>query len=96
MARATYEEISAALKEEFPKFIVAMPEEADECMTVYPPRTFHSDFGVDVWLEGNTAEFWMDGIKIRKLKTIQDAVVVARAITKELQADEDAYLAEIS
>lgn len=95
MARATYEDIAVVLKEEFPKFIVCMPEADDECLSVYPPRSFHRDLGIDVWLSGNTAELWMEDIKVNKLKSIQDAAAVARAITKELQDDEDAYLAEV-
>lgn len=91
MARATYSEIGMNIvtkNEGLPrdkKFIVCPPSEPDEALTVYPPVSYYDDHGVDVFLSENTAEFWIDGFKVRKLNSIQDVDTVAEAITAELE-----------
>lgn len=92
MARATYTEIATIIVTKNDgliknkKFIVCPPSEPDEALTVYPPTSYHDDHGVDVFLKGNTAEFWIDGYKSRKLDSIQDANAVAEAVIAELEA----------
>lgn len=85
MARATYEEIAEAVVRKELKFIVVPPFEEDMALTVYPPSTYLTDYGIDVFLKDNTAEFWLDGYKLRKLNSIQDATAVADAIIEELE-----------
>jgi hypothetical protein len=86
MTRATYSEIAHAIvskneglkRDE--KFFVAPPSEPDEALTVYPPKSYYDDHGVDVFLVDNTAEMFIDGHKVLKLKSIQDADAVAASI----------------
>lgn len=100
MTRATYEDIALIIvtgnegKPRNKKFIVCPPSglEPDEALTVYPPRAYSTDFGIDVYLEGNTAELWQDGYKIRKLNSIQDANKVAAVIIEEIEKTEKLYL----
>lgn len=88
MTRATYHEIASIIvaKNEGlskdKKFIVCPPSatEPDEALTVYPPTSYYDDHGVDIFLKGNTAELFVDGYKVKKLDSIQDASVVASAI----------------
>lgn len=92
MPRATYYEIAEVIvtrndgltKDK--KFIVCPPSGPDEALTVYPPRSYHDDHGVDVFLSENKAEFWIDGYKSRTLHSIQDAHTVAAAVIIELEA----------
>lgn len=95
MARATYTEIASAIFAKGKKFIVVPPRDEDEGMTVYPPRTYLTDYGVDVLLIGNTAEMWLDGYRVRKLKSIQNAELVADAIIAELEKVQAAQKAEL-
>lgn len=86
MARATYDEIAELIKKEYPKFIVCPPVEDDMALTVYPPESYYDDHGVDVFLSGNTAEFWIDGFKARKITGTSNASVLATSIISELEA----------
>lgn len=100
MTRATYEDIALVIvtrNEELTrnkKFIVCPPSglEPDEALTVYPPRSFNTEYGIDVYLDGNTAELWLDGYRIRKLNSIQDANKVADVIIEEIEKTEKLYL----
>lgn len=95
MARATYNDIALAVVNKGQKFIVVPPVDEDTALTVYPPSTYLTDYGIDVFLKANTAELWLDGYKVRKLNSIQDATAVADAIIEELekiQADQKAEL----
>jgi hypothetical protein len=91
MTRATYTEIGFVIvtkndgltKDK--KFIVCPPSGPDEALTVYPPTSYYDDHGVDVFLAGNTAEFWIDGYKVLKLNSIQDVDAVAESIITILE-----------
>lgn len=96
MARATYSEIAhviVAKNEGLPKnkkFIVCPPSEPDEALTIYPPTSYYDDYGVDVFLKDNTAEMFIDGEKMGRLNSIQDADAVAAsiiAVLDQVQAD---------
>lgn len=86
MARATYSEIGMSIvtkNEGLPKdkkFIVCPPGEPDEALTVYPPSSYYDDHGVDVFLEGNKAEMFIDGYKVFKLNSIQDVDAIVDGI----------------
>lgn len=102
MARATYEDLALIIvtsnegKPRNKKYIVCPPSatEPDEALTVYPPTSYRHDLGIDIYLDGNTAELWQDGYKIRKLKSIQDANAVANAIIEEIEKTEKIFLEE--
>jgi hypothetical protein len=100
MTRATYTDIASAifakqdgLKRD-QKFIVVPPVEEDMALTVYPPTSYLQDYGIDVFLMGNTAELWQDGYKLRKLNSIQDATVVAEAILEAIENTERIFREE--
>lgn len=90
MTRATYFEIGLAIvtkNEGLPKdkkFTVCPPGEPDEAMTVYPPKSYYDDYGVDVFIKDNTAEMFIDGYKMKRLNSIQDADAVAASIIEVL------------
>lgn len=100
MARATYEEIASAVVAKNEgltrnnKFIVVPPFEKDMALTVYPPKSYLQDYGIDVFLKENTAELWQDGYKLRKLNSIQDASKVADAIIEEIEKTEKVFREE--
>lgn len=95
MARATYTEIAEAVEAKGQKFIVVLPRDDEEGMTVYPPKTYLTDYGVDVLLMDNTANLWMDGYRIGKVKSIQNAELVADAIIAELEKVQADQIAEL-
>lgn len=90
MARATYSEIAHSIVSKNEglardkKFIVAPPSEPDEALTVYPPSSYYDDHGVDVFLEGNKAEMFIDGYKVFKLNSIQNVEAIVDGIFKVL------------
>lgn len=100
MTRATYSEIASiivAKNEGLPKdkkFIVCPPSEQDEALTVYPPTSYYDDQGVDIFLTGNTAELFVDGYKVKRLDSIQDAAAVASSIISVLEEEQAARAKE--
>lgn len=100
MTRATYADLALIIvtgnegKPRNKKYIVCPSSADDEAMTVYPPTSYRHDLGIDVYLEGNTAELWQDGYKIRKLNSIQDADAVAKVIIEEIEKTEKIFLEE--
>jgi hypothetical protein len=100
MTRATYHDIASIIitqNEGLPKdkkFIVCPPSEPDEALTVYPPTSYYDDHGVDIFLKGNTAELFVDGYKVKKLDSIQDAAAVATSIIDVLDEEQAARAKE--
>jgi hypothetical protein len=102
MARATYEDLALIIvtgnegKPRNKKYIVCPPSasEPDMALTVYPPTSYRHDLGIDVYFDGNTAELWQDGYKLRKLNSIQDADAVAKVIIEEIEKTEKIFLEE--
>lgn len=95
MTRATYTDIAHAVFAKERKFLVCPPREGEDGMTVYPPTTFLTDYGVDIILKDNTAKLWMDGFLVKTIRSIQDADVIATAAIAELdriQAERKAEL----
>lgn len=95
MTRATYTDIAQAVFAKDRKFIVVPPRDGDEGMTVYPPSTFLTDYGVDILLKDNTAKLWIDGFLVKTIRSIQDAEVIANAAIAELDKIQANQIAEL-
>lgn len=78
MARATLKEISEAVEAKRPGMVICLnKDDGEETLSVYASNTDDMAPMADIFLDGNTAEFWTDGYRGRKLKSIQDAGKVA-------------------
>lgn len=84
MARDYYYEVAEVFKNDYPAFIVCPPETYEEAMSVYPPKDYHDDHGIDLFIDGNTAEFWCDGERLGLMSKIDTPTAVAEFLVKEL------------
>lgn len=83
MARDYYYEVAEIFKKDYPTFIVCPPETHEEAMSVYPPKDYHDDQGIDVFIDANTAEFWCDGQRVGRMLKIESPAAVAEFVVTE-------------
>lgn len=90
MARATLEDISKLLPTDRSGWAVCYTNEAGEGQTLTVYTGDDLDPYADVFLVGNTAELWAEGINLKTIRSIQDAKKVADEITAYLDKEKAA------
>lgn len=75
-----------------PKLIVINRDDDDDdtALTVYPPKSYHNDYGLDVFISGAGIEMYMDGFRMHRMKLNVEAGDVAahiKQIMEEVEAE---------
>lgn len=94
MACVLVKDIVKEFEEKYPLYTVIGPIDEDDFLTVYPPRSFSQDFGVDVYLESKSVEFWMDGYRIFKIWSVHSVQLIVDTIIAELDRTEAEFRKE--
>lgn len=92
MATVTYDQTAEVIREEFPEFKVIDSESEDMAMSVYPPEDFHHSTPVDVWVEDDEIQMFIEDELVETLESPRDPAEIARVVTDLLQARDDEYV----
>jgi hypothetical protein len=84
--------IVESVKRLYPELIVVdnAGDTDDTAITFYPPSTYYSDLGVDVFVNSGMVEFFMDTDRVAALPLSVDSDNVAMVIKKLIDEEEEA------
>jgi hypothetical protein len=92
MATITPEQFISTVNDRQPEYQTVVSEEDGlTCVSVYPPKTYISDYAIDVFFESKATLIWCDGAQVKKFGAKASVTEVVSKVIDEIEAAE-AYM----